>query len=827
MRTTTGTAQRWQWRARGVVLAVVTLAASCVVAVATGAPAGAAWSAPTAGAALASAQAVPQVATPQANSTGTTVTVTWEQSLLSGGSPADGYTVSRYRLDTGVVVTVGDGCSGTVTATSCVESGVPQGSWTYTVTARLGGWTGRESHRSAGVIVSNADLTFSSSTTVTTLPTTLTGTIAGFAAGTGLTFHLDSPTGTLLNATPTTVPAGGSGTVTVAIPAGTSDDPHSVVAVGSNGVLASAPITVVDSPDRTSLVMLDVNANGKIDTVRATFDEELAPYTAGTAPWTLANVPSGGSLSSVVVSGTVATLTLTEGIGTASTAVGSFTVALAPAAGGVSDANGHRSSFTATAPLDMAAPAQTSVQLLDADLDGRVDRVTAAFSESLAAYSAANSPWTLTGTSSGGTLTSVAVTSSTATLTITEGVGAQDTSVGAMKITLAASATGIRDAAGNLSSFTSLTPLDKAKPYRVSDQFFDVDGDGLIDRIIVTFGGEQLAPYTVGTTGWAVTNVPSGGSLASVSVAGTTATLELTEGVGAPLTSIGSMRIVLAATAGGVRDAADNRASISSRAPTDKAPPVLRSHELRDIDFDGKVDRVVALFSETLSGTIATSAWTLTSVPSGGTLASVTRSGSTATLNITEGPSAADTTVGSMTVALAASATGVRDSGLNQASFTARSPVDRAGPAAATVTDTNGNQDGRAAAGDTLVVAFSEPLAAGTVPDTTSLTFADPVGTGSDTLAVAGITSGARSTGSDVYVTSDGTTATLPGTVALSADRRTVTVTVGDGCTGSGCGELGTATAAATFAFVPAATLQDSLANPAGPGIRSSSLRLF
>ena len=42
---------------------------------------------------------------------------------------------------------------------------------------------------------------------------------------------------------------------------------------------------------------------------------DLAAYSAGVAPWTLTNVPSGGSLLSVVVNGTTATLTIAEGLG--------------------------------------------------------------------------------------------------------------------------------------------------------------------------------------------------------------------------------------------------------------------------------------------------------------------------------------------------------------------------------------------------------------------------------------------------------------------------------------------------------------------------------
>ena len=59
---------------------------------------------------------------------------------------------------------------------------------------------------------------------------------------------------------------------------------------------------------------------------------------------------------------------------------------------------------------------------------------------------------------SGGTLASVATAGAVATLTITEGAGAADTSVGSFTVALATSATGIRDAAANLSSFTAAAP---------------------------------------------------------------------------------------------------------------------------------------------------------------------------------------------------------------------------------------------------------------------------------------------------------------------------------------------------------------------------------
>ena len=140
---------------------------------------------------------------------------------------------------------------------------------------------------------------------------------------------------------------------------------------------------VVDAPPAmVSLEMFDANANGKVDQVKATFSENLASSTA-TAPWTLVNVPSGGTLASVSVSGTIATLTINEGAGAANTAVGTFTVALAASATGIRDAAGNQSSFAATTPADKAAPARTALDMKDVNGNGKVDQVVVTFSETL------------------------------------------------------------------------------------------------------------------------------------------------------------------------------------------------------------------------------------------------------------------------------------------------------------------------------------------------------------------------------------------------------------------------------------------------------------
>ena len=248
--------------------------------------------------------------------------------------------------------------------------------------------------------------------------------------------------------------------------------------------------------------------------------------------------------------------------------------------------------------------------------------------------------------------------------------------------------------------------------------------------------------------------------------------------------------------------------------------PRLTTLQLFDVNANGRVDRVVATFSETLAAYSAGNApWTVANVPSGGTLATngVSVAGTQATLTLTEGVGAVDTTVGTMTVALAASATGIRDAAGNQASFTATAPADKAGPVPTTAGTQNnggGGNSGRIQAGDTFFATFSEAILATSVPLTTTVTEADPAGAVTiDTLNIPGITNGAITTGGSAYVATDGGSAAFAASTAGVYLSTTVYVTVGPACLGTGCASLGRGNGA--FVYVPATTLTDAAGNAA------------
>lgn len=164
--------------------------------------------------------------------------------------------------------------------------------------------------------------------------------------------------------------------------------------------------------------------------------------------------------------------------------------------------------FTVAGPPsgDTTAPALVSLEMSETGTpDGFVDRVVATFNEPLAAYTAGTSGWTLASSPSGRTLSTVAVTTggTTATLTLAGGTTVADTAAGGFTVALAATAGGIRDAAGNRSSFATTAVTDKAGPVPtvlaiVNNSSGDSNGGlpGQGDFVRVTWS-EKLAVSTV------------------------------------------------------------------------------------------------------------------------------------------------------------------------------------------------------------------------------------------------------------------------------------------------------------------------------------------
>lgn len=111
------------------------------------------WSASGSGSAAAAATTMPTGSAPTATAGGSSVRVSWSAVTLGSGAPVGGYVINRYNAINGSPTTVGPGCSGIVTTTTCTELTVPSGTWIYTDTPVEASWSGMESPPSSQVLI--------------------------------------------------------------------------------------------------------------------------------------------------------------------------------------------------------------------------------------------------------------------------------------------------------------------------------------------------------------------------------------------------------------------------------------------------------------------------------------------------------------------------------------------------------------------------------------------------------------------------------------------------------------------------------------------------
>jgi hypothetical protein len=304
------------------------------------------WQTLSSNAGAAQADFIPAVPAPTASVSAASAAVSWVQGSTAAGRPVAGYTVARYASATdGTQVAAGGGCAGTITALACTESGLPSGTWYYTVTPILGAWQGVESTRSQGVTA--VDTTPPSAPTITA-----PAVISGPTVASGATADKVPVSGT--------AEAGSSVTITVEDAGAAHSDSQTVTADSSgqwaaanfnlttftDGTItytavatdaagnASAPGTATSSKDATApkvtnLMLVNGGSNNNIDPgdqVVLTFSEALDPSTI-CSNWS----PTGGDQTvngseQVTVSvSTDDTLTVT-GPGCATAGIGSVTL---------------------------------------------------------------------------------------------------------------------------------------------------------------------------------------------------------------------------------------------------------------------------------------------------------------------------------------------------------------------------------------------------------------------------------------------------------------------------------------------------------------------
>ena len=199
-------------RRSGAALAAVVLVAG------SGAAAFAYWQATsTSPDGLVVADTVSQGARPSGTFANGGVSLSWTAGTTAGGRAVSGYRIARYSTASGgAAVAATGGCAGVVSNLSCTETGVPGGTWFYTVTPVLGNWAGAESARSAGVVTDSTPPTVSVASITPTpnaagynnsSPVTVSLAAQDIAGGSGvasITYALDG-------GQPATVPGAGAG----------------------------------------------------------------------------------------------------------------------------------------------------------------------------------------------------------------------------------------------------------------------------------------------------------------------------------------------------------------------------------------------------------------------------------------------------------------------------------------------------------------------------------------------------------------------------------------------------------------------------------------
>jgi hypothetical protein len=274
----------------------------------------ASWGGAGSGSGAVKAAQLPTVTAPSASASVHSVTVTWSAATV-GGQNVAGYTVKRFDTG-GTGQTVGAGCSGTISDLTCTEAAVPSGTWRYTVTPVQGAWIGTESAQGSSVTVQSPGLSFTSSTTVTSLPVMLNANLTNLVPGQAVTFRLDNQsTGTVLSSTlsPTTVPASGAVAATVTVPAGVASGSHTVYAIDGQGDVASASITVAHPT--VAAATIAKSAGGTAGYIKQ-----------GGTYYVYANVSGSGTPPAGVSSLTADVSAVTTGQTAASLSSGSYTV---------------------------------------------------------------------------------------------------------------------------------------------------------------------------------------------------------------------------------------------------------------------------------------------------------------------------------------------------------------------------------------------------------------------------------------------------------------------------------------------------------------------
>jgi hypothetical protein len=366
-------------------------------------------------------------------------------------------------------------------------------------------------------------------------------------------------------------------------------------------------------PRLSCAVTDDRDHDGRIDALRLTWSKNVHGGTAAAFSvegYTVRGVspPNGRKLSLDLAESSEADTGATPGVAYARVKEG-----------GVSGRRGQALPGALQATRDGAAPVIASARTGDTDADGLLDTIFASFSERVTAVPGGPAV-------EGATLTGSSASGAELTLGLVEGplgTGARPhLSYGAGEVT---------DRAGNSATAIDVVAADGAGPVMSGARSEDRSGDGRLDTLVATFSETVSHPsdadgsYPLVVPGFTVTQVgeASGQAIelvlqqASSPDSGARPSASYTRGTGAP-----------------VLDGAGNEAVGSTFSNTvDGAAPRLVGATTLDTDQDGSLDRLRFRFSEPVSHSLGTGAFSAAGFT---TLAPLAASGSAVEVNLQE-----------------------------------------------------------------------------------------------------------------------------------------------------------------------------------------------
>lgn len=388
---------------------------------------------------------------------------------------------------------------------------------------------------------------------------------------------------------------------------------------------ATFTITATDdaAPIVASQKYIDANGDGQVDGVELTLTENQTTCTAEVGDFAYT---AGDITSSDLTGGSVACLTnkVTLTLGTA----GDFGITSHGAgiptidytddvAREISDVGGHQlATFGAAVNLaDGAGPVVTVISITDVTGDGVIDQANLTYSENLQ---------NTVGGANGFDVTSVADHGACAGETADPAVStalALDftctnvyTAVGDLNVEFTANA-GVLDAAGNQAPTVTLTvasvPVaidDAAKPVMASAVSQDIDHDGTVDALLISFS-EPVDITDPGADDYITLAASSGVATIVVddySDIGALTLLLAVEGTDADDTSITIDPTYVTPATGTIIDASLNEmANGNTVVGIDGAEPVILTATFNDTDANGNIDSVDLVFSEQVAITDA------------------------------------------------------------------------------------------------------------------------------------------------------------------------------------------------------------------------------